>query len=367
MQKTYLEGLNTLRFCAAVLVVLGHCQQQLVYFDIHTFSDCIFLYKAGTGVEFFFILSGFLLTYLSLQAFAKSGTFAIKAFFVRRILRIFPLYYWSVLLGFLIFGFVLPVFLQKSYMGFDIMQGLPYFLFLLPNCAIHLYPKMNAVLTVLWSIGVEEQFYLFFPFLMLFVQQQKNVLAWLFAFFGLYFLIFNAIQQDFGLQIPIFIQKILLTLKFHFMLIGCCFAAFSWQYAAFLDKILQYKMLQALIYALALGFIFLNTQPEVFSFFQNIVFGFLILTVAFAKNKLFDLEKQPFTYFGIISYGIYIYHLYLCFLLQFCLKKYAFLMHLVQYFPAAYFLIAISTTLIVAHFSYQYFELYFIEKKDKIV
>ncbi len=118
--------------------------------------------NGGYGVQLFFILSGYLITTLLLREEARYGRIALRAFWVRRILRIWPLYYLVVAIGF----FVLP--------GLDGQLGTPYHRELL---RVHLWPflvfagnwSMALVrpapdwLSVLWSVCVEEQFYLVVP------------------------------------------------------------------------------------------------------------------------------------------------------------------------------------------------------------
>ena len=100
----YFTGLNGLRFFAAIAVVITHIElikYQSGYSDIWRNNKLIF--ELGSlGVIFFFVLSGFLITYLLLKEKSVTQTVAVKKFYLRRILRIWPLYYLIVLLGFLV-------------------------------------------------------------------------------------------------------------------------------------------------------------------------------------------------------------------------------------------------------------------------
>lgn len=85
---THFKGLNTLRFLAASLVVLHHSAtigRKYELFDIESFS----LFRNGANaVSFFFVLSGFLITYLLLKEKNQTKTISIKSFYLRRVKRI---------------------------------------------------------------------------------------------------------------------------------------------------------------------------------------------------------------------------------------------------------------------------------------
>ena len=104
--RVYFPGLNGIRFLAALAVMICHMEMTKHWFhepNIYTVS-----FVGGVlgdiGVILFFVLSGFLITYLLLQEQQDLGTIKIKQFYIRRILRIWPLYYMVILLGL----FVLP-------------------------------------------------------------------------------------------------------------------------------------------------------------------------------------------------------------------------------------------------------------------
>ncbi len=128
-------------------------------FPVHQFVT-LFRNSGHLGVNFFFVLSGFLITYLLLEERDHFEKIHLREFYIRRILRIWPLYYAVVALGFCFFPWLSsnPEWLPKAdfryYLVFagnfdTIHQGLP-----------------SRVLGVLWSIAVEEQFYLLWPILL---------------------------------------------------------------------------------------------------------------------------------------------------------------------------------------------------------
>ena len=139
--------------------MLGHAHLSIQKLGIAGASDLNILYMGREGVDFFFTLSGFLITYLLLRERERSGRIDLKAFYMRRILRIWPLYFLVLGIGFVVLGVLVPALLGQTYFQFpNVWTGFLLFVFFLPNLAVSLYPV--GLLTPLWSIGIEEQFYL---------------------------------------------------------------------------------------------------------------------------------------------------------------------------------------------------------------
>lgn len=105
MSKMHLRGLDGLRGIAALMVVLGHVELIKKVYNFHNVYDGggpFFLYLGSHAVTFFFVLSGFLITFLLIKEKEKVGTISVKKFYLRRILRIWPVYYLLFILGFIV-------------------------------------------------------------------------------------------------------------------------------------------------------------------------------------------------------------------------------------------------------------------------
>jgi len=117
--------------------------------------DISFFNRGYLGVDLFFVLSGFLITHLLIREKRNSGTISLKKFYMRRTLRIFPLYY-----GF-IFFLVVWAWLTNGDKVKEMFEALPYYLLYISNWApsdvSHFFKRA-------WSLAVEEQFYLVWPF-----------------------------------------------------------------------------------------------------------------------------------------------------------------------------------------------------------
>ena len=164
--KIFFPNLDGLRFFSFLVVFFSHIfgtQYDYIknapwykFFKGRVFSD------GDLGVSFFFVLSGFLITYLLLKEKEFTGKIDVKSFYVRRALRIWPLYYFSVFFGFIIFPFL------KSHLGGtpeETADPVLCSLFLNNFNRILHGPPDSSVLSVLWSVAIEEQFYLVWPIL----------------------------------------------------------------------------------------------------------------------------------------------------------------------------------------------------------
>lgn len=156
-----IKGLDSLRFFAFLAIFIFHATSH---------------FKNGyLGVDFFFVLSSFLLTYLAYEEMNRTSYFSKKKFIIRRILRIFPLYYLIIIISFTIIPIIDSSTLLPS-------NKILYWLFL-SN-----YDNSDCIyaLKFLWSIAVEEQFYLLFIGLSFLLMRKVMtlVLMLLFAYFS---------------------------------------------------------------------------------------------------------------------------------------------------------------------------------------
>ena len=102
----HFEGLNALRFFAAFLVVIHHAEAVRKKNGLFNLDWLSFFKNGGNAVTFFFVLSGFLITYLLLKEDNQTGETSIKTFYLKRTLRIWPLYF---LMFFVVHLLVLPM------------------------------------------------------------------------------------------------------------------------------------------------------------------------------------------------------------------------------------------------------------------
>lgn len=138
------------------------------------------LTNGATGVSLFFVLSGFLITYLIITEIDETGKLNIKFFYIRRFLRIWPLYFAVILLSFALY----PGFKELLGINNQLGSNIFYHLTFLSNFdSINIIKNCNGKdamsQSITWSVSIEEQFYLFWPLIFLFPRK-----LWLYSIIG---------------------------------------------------------------------------------------------------------------------------------------------------------------------------------------
>lgn len=165
---TRIKELDGLRGVAVILVMAGHIFRRANEFTHH--PTLYFISSVASvgyvGVDIFFVLSGFLITSILINT--RENQHYFKNFYMRRVLRIFPLYYAVMLIVFmLIIPIKSPEFVSK------IPQLLPYQLLYLQNWVSFIPSIENSYyISITWSLAIEEQFYLFWPLLVYYIKKE---------------------------------------------------------------------------------------------------------------------------------------------------------------------------------------------------
>lgn len=333
-----MPGLNTLRFYAALCVVLAHLENQFDEQNPITQTIALFTLDAQSAVNFFFVLSGFLITLLLLRERAAQGQINIGNFYARRILRIWPLYYLIVFIGLFLF----PWLFGEAY-PLSSPHPLQFLLvlLLLPNFA-----GLDAPLAHLWSIGVEEQFYALWPW------SARRSGALLRVIAGILILKITLTVGG-GIFLPSYMLSLLRDLRFECMAIGAL-VAFVYMEKPCVHKWLYHPLTQWLAAAVMLCFVLWylpQTLPVVL--ISSCSFAIVILNVATNPRAWLRFDNTWGERLGEISYGIYMYHFPLLFL---CVLALAPLQLPPAPFLISLYVLTISATLLTAHLSFKYFE-----------
>lgn len=358
-QRVYFPGLNGIRAIAATIVVLFHTDQYMKLFNVKGLG-----YHqtgmAGFGVVLFFVLSGYLITFLLLKEKERFGFIDFKKFYIRRILRIWPIYYLAIIIG-LILIYTIP---GLTYPAGEMGKTTFLFCFLLANVAYAWGLRMTPI-TPLWSVGVEEQFYAFWPWI---VSKVKNVFYAMFAVIGCYLLVkfgvraFQTYQQDSPLY------KLITFSAFDCMAIGGIGAGLVFHKKEDLLRIIQKWWLQAIAWSFLVISIFWKPIHVVSILDQEmhaLFYLIIIINVSTNPKTLISLEYRLFDFLGKISYGMYVYHMIVLSLLS------AFLPGVLAHVNGRMNKIGLVTvltlgiTILVSWLSYYYFESYFLSRKHK--
>jgi len=289
----YIKQIDSIRAIAVILVVISH------WIPLNNILNII--PNGEIGVDIFFVVSGFLITKILFDCRNKADSMhsskyaQIKTFYARRTLRIFPIYYITI---FLLLKF------QRS-TGTDIATSFPYFFTYTSNFYFFKIQKWEFLLSHFWSLAVEEQFYLIWPWIILFAKR-KYLLYIIIGF----------------ISIGISGQILMTSIKMSNILTFNCFDSFglgallSWQLTYCVDKNrIFYKYLSILALISLLMFCFamngavckyipLRTLISIISVW---VITYLILKQDDIKFK-FLFNNRILIFLGKISYGMYLYH-----------------------------------------------------------
>jgi peptidoglycan/LPS O-acetylase OafA/YrhL len=295
IKEKKLSSLNGLRGLSILLVLLSHLRV------LNNFSFGGYLSKGGLGVNIFFVLSGFLITTLCIKEIEKTGTLSLKNFYIRRSFRIFPV----------AFLFIFTIFiLNKIYqLGVSKIQFIGALLYL-QDFSYFVVHSFTWYFRHLWSLSVEEQFYLIFPF----------ILSRSFKLFmiSLLFIIF-ILPLLFSVQyfVPSFDNIVIYAIshfliKFQGIAVGCLFAILASRKK--LDPLFIFKT-KNLTNLIGFVLIFLLVFNETFSLrsvYINLIISFitgcLIINNLEKSNSVFYwfLNSKVMTTIGLLSYSIYI-------------------------------------------------------------
>ena len=362
-KKIYFKNLNALRFLAASMVVVHHIEQFKGFFNIENYFQSIpaIALIGKLGVNLFFVLSGFLITYLLLSEEKFFESIDVKKFYIRRMLRIWPLYFLIVFLSFFVLAnidmFTIPGY-NKDFIYDDL--GIKLFLYtvLLPNLVLVIY-GMIPYASHLWSIGTEEQFYLLWPLLL--KTYKKNRLILMVAVILIYILagVFLKLPISDFLPHKEIIASFRSTFTVSCMAIGGIYAVLLFNKSKVL-KIINNKFVFYFVLILVTSMIFLGIYiPFVQSEFYGVFFGLIILNFSSNENIGFSLENKHLNHLGNISYGMYMYHPIAIMLAIYTGSQLGITSNWLFY-PLSFLF-----TILMADISYKYFESYFLKFKTK--
>jgi peptidoglycan/LPS O-acetylase OafA/YrhL len=348
-----IPNLTPIRFILALLVVIFHIAQFSKNRGFPFFDDLAVFHKGIEAVYMFFSLSGFLIIKQLFEEKQHTNSINLKSFYLRRILRIFPLYYLVLAFGFLYYQLILPFLGFEVENNYDLISGLFLTITFFPNIFSTCEP--GGILEILWSIGIEEQFYLFIAPLFM-VIPLKRIVSYLGIFTLVYFLLYFS-------EYFVFL-KTYNMLFFYFSFGGICAIVYNNNFFQKLIKKTRYIILIAFIIYFTTTIFKNNLSSFFYNLFSFILFGFVISVLA--KKPIKVLQNSTMNYLGKISYGIYMYHaiamqLVGLFYLK-AISKFGF-QNTVDIIILN--LLVIFTTIILAHYSYKYYESYFLKLKNK--
>ena len=361
----YFPSLNGIRFIAATLVFVHH----FVGFNFfrkstgYQMESDFFSPMGGTGVTLFFVLSGYLITYLLLTEYKVESKISIRNFYIRRLLRIWPLYFFTIAIN-LLYSY----FMSTLSTDFFTTKFLLY-IFFLPNIASIIFIS-GGFPTQLWSVGTEEQFYLFWPWLIsLFYRRIKWVLIFipilfLVLRFGLNICLINMKTPLIikGVNIIDFLTSFVCNFRIDCMAIGGGFAWLLFNKHKSL-KIIYSKPIQVMALIITVLLIFLGFNSSAINFpLYSLLFGIIIINISANRMSVLSLKNRFFEELGKISYGLYVFHPLILMMVEKYIERKG-IYSLWVIFLA--FVISFGLNIFISYLSFKYIENPFLKLKYK--
>lgn len=309
-QKYY--GLDHLRALAILLVFFFH------YYIITAgkpewLPDVAKFY--WTGVDLFFVLSGFLISSQLFAQIKRNEPISLKVFFIKRFFRIIPAFLFTLALYYLI-----PFFREK-----ESLPPLWRFLTFTQNFGLNI--KLTGTFSHAWSLCVEEHFYFLLPLFLLFLQRKKlfSNAYWLIIFFFILTIVLRVYSFD-QLYLPKIDEKGSWVYWYKYiyyptytrldgLLIGVVIAAIFTFLPKLWNSISKFGNLTLFVGLLVLtGAYFICYEQQ--SFFATFIgfsvvaigYGFLVISALSPNSILFKWKSKVTTLIAVLSYAIYLTH-----------------------------------------------------------
>jgi peptidoglycan/LPS O-acetylase OafA/YrhL len=376
--RFYVPQLDGLRFFAFLLVFFHHMNGMGEVFGRNTIGGRIFGFIelwGWCGVDLFLVLSAYLITTLLLIEHEREGAISLRGFYLRRILRIWPLYYLMCLVGFLIlpwFGLFAPVIGSPQHSQLIKTHLLPYLtLFGNFSSGSHWYP-MVWTLAHLWTVTLEEQFYIVWPLILIFSLHFLGRKIWV--------LLLLLLLGTIGLRLYFrghtshpFIWTHTLS-RLDPLLMGIALALWRKSHPlhpGWLVPVIKFTLGIVTVWLVSMGPV-IETQSSavVWQFFATALGFVLILDAILSSNRnplAWIFSGRPLVWLGKLTYGLYVYHILG---IQFgsLLSDWVRPQRWIKSHEGVIVLrlsIAFALTVLIAAISYRFFESFFLRLKDK--
>ena len=347
--RPHYPALDGLRGVAILLVVI-----------YHNFGFISQSYFGWLGVDLFFVLSGFLITDILLRT-VNDPNF-LSNFYMRRVLRIFPLYSVSLLLFLFI---VAPLTSDKIEWSYYKENQVYLWTYLQNWLYIFKEPGSAAILNHYWSLAVEEQFYIFWPLVILLLKKPKYLLAFI-GILLIAVIVFRFVLWFYQVEDLAYYNLYTFT-RIDGICIGCMVALLMRMNMNFIRN---YTFLIVLVFAAVnFGFYFINRENDYsFPYIALVgyttfamILGLLVYEAVTRETRLLNMifGFGLLKFFGRISYGLYIIHWPVYLLLS---AYYSDTSGISDKLLLS--LAATGIAILISWLSYRYFERYFLRLKS---
>ena len=343
--QKYFRGFNTLRFYASLSVLVQHVSHSPHdWFGTPLLPVTLerFFLNGSDAVNLFFVLSGFLITYLLLNEQERTGTVSIRNFYIRRALRIYPVYF--------LFLFGVIILLQPQYPPL-LLFLLTFFMGNIAFVTFFPFPPLEH----LWSIGVEEQYYAFAPFLIRFRAHAAKIAL---AIIGVWWLILLVSSLLPTTPLTAFVQMS----RYDLIALGALIAFGAHHDWAALKLIRRRSVLAVALAVIVYAIVFVPPPTTVLhSTLLGLAFAVIIYHIAFSEQFTKRFDYPALEYLGKLSYSMYVYHpLFVLIIYGLLYTRLSLPLYQLVAYPAV-----IILTIVVSWLSYEKIERFFLTRKNR--
>lgn len=340
----YIPEFDSLRAIAAIFVIINHTEG--------VFGNSSFHFGA-TGVGFFFVLSGFLITRILVYekyTLQFSNKKLLGRFYFKRFIRIFPAYYLFLLINYLLGN------LKDDYTVW-------YYIAYASNFLFFKTANFQGSLSPTWTLAVEEQFYLLWPLLFTIISRKWFMRVVFMILTGSVVFRVAFVFWCKNKSIDASLEGVLLHSNLHFLMVGALLAYLSYNGHKILKRLANtYILLSSAFLLICLSFMAKNFfWLLIFKLYLSL-FSFLLINYVFQNTllqKIRFLQNSFLQFIGRISYGVYLYHtIGLSLITLFIIKVFGVDFNLLFNFSNSYvvFLLTLISSIIVAAISWILFE-----------
>ncbi len=309
------HNIDILRAISILLVLIHHFNIPYKLHDtflgVMVFGESLSTLIARNGnygVTLFFVISGFLITQHTLRRHKSLDQIDVKDFYIRRVARIFPCLLLLVVSVSLLGAMGLQPFINQTPNGIEVSNSMTIFASLTfwMNILIIEFGWVNYALGVLWSLAVEEVFYLFFPVLCLCLARGKGLVIFLFAIIA-YAIYFRSLH--FGAESGAYLYHYFSS--FDAIAIGCLSALLAHK----INITHQLKSTFLILSSICICIVYFYAPIKLVSTWSMTVFALCAAVLIFTLDQLavriqpLNLIQRVLVWTGQRSYEMYLFHL----------------------------------------------------------
>lgn len=294
LNREYFPSLNGLRGISILMVVMAHLRLSWS----HWYQ---LIFNGPLGVSIFFVLSGFLITTICLKEISLTDGLSLKKFYLRRVLRILPVAFLYIFIVFL-----LDRFFHLHIAYFQYLAAL----FFVMNFSYFIRNQPAVELGHFWSLAVEVQFYLIFPFIL---KKSRRGFSWSIIFIVAVLPLLCLLQEYYKPLNEGFLYMFThYFIKFQSVAVGFLFSLLAFNKAFDTGWLLRYKTIGNIVAIVVIGYLHFDPFYTIGAVYINLIIAFLIGYIVITNIKPGNdfiyklLNTKVLSLVGVLSYSMYV-------------------------------------------------------------